>query len=436
MTASSSSNAQTLESNPLPQRGIRHSLYTWALSALKPAEQKPARHHRLLLAELEALTHGKFDRLMIMMPPGSAKSTYASVLFPAWWFTQYPKASVIAISHTLGLAQQFSRRTREIIVSCSPELGYELTAHSRGSSYWRTSSGGEYTAIGVRGALTGRRADLIIMDDPIKSQPEADNQRQRDILWEWYRTSLTTRLKPRARVILVMTRWHEDDIGGRLIGSGDGEWRQLLLPAIAGSHDPLGRSAGEPLWPEWEDLQALLRKRHTIGERAWAALFQQHPRAAEASLFRVERLARVEIVAPTTEDSVVRGWDLAATASTSSNDPDWTVGVKMMRHAGGHYIILDVVRLRGSPWQVEDLILTTALKDGHTVCIGLPEDPGQAGRSQITYLCGRLSGYRIEPSRETGAKLTRAMGVASQIEAGNVSIVSGDWNHSFIEELR
>ncbi|HXT78040.1 MAG TPA: phage terminase large subunit [Acetobacteraceae bacterium] len=436
MTAGSSSDCRRLDSNHSPRGRIRYNLYDWTIAALRLAEQRPARHHRLLLAELEALARGRFDRLMISMPPGSAKSTYTSVLFPAWWFTRHPRTSVIAVSHTLALAQQFSRRTRETIASYGSLLGYDLLTANRGSGHWRTTSGGEYTALGVRGALTGRRADLIILDDPIRSQLEADNQRQRDTLWEWYRSSLTTRLKPQARVILVMTRWHEDDLGGRLIATNDDRWRQLRLPAIAMPDDRLGRIPGEPLWPEWEDLEALTRKRLALGERTWAALFQQSPRPMEGALFKVECLSSVEATTPTPESAIVRAWDLAATAATSSNDPDWTAGVKLMRTASGHYVILDVIRLQGSPWQVEELIHSTARSDGLMVRIGLPEDPGQAGKSQVTYFAGRLAGYRLSPSRETGSKLTRAMAIASQIEANNVSMIRGNWNRAFIEELR
>ena len=133
---------------------------------------------------------------------------------------------------------------------------------------------------------------------------------------------------------------------------------------------------------------------------------------------------------------VVRAWDLAATAATGGNDPDWTAGVKMTRDQPGRFIVLDVVHMRGSPHEVETAIAEAARIDGTSVSIGLPQDPGQAGKHQANYLASRLAGYRISTSPETGAKTTRAAPVASQVEARNFAIVRAGWNHAFLEELR
>lgn len=425
-----------LEGESLARQTLRQSLLAWATEVLAGTGQVPAAHHRYLITELESLTLGCTDRLMILMPPGSAKSTYASILFPPWWFTQHPTSSVIAVSHTHSLAEAFSRRVRNLILDREGQLGYSLVPDERAAASWRTSNGGEYMAVGVRGAITGRRADLIIIDDPIKSQWEADSTLHRDQLWEWYKSDLITRLKPGGRIILIMTRWHENDLGGQLLTTNGPEWRVLRLPAIAEDSDLLGRKAGEPLWPKWENLDALERKRATMGERAWMSLFQQAPRQATGSLFKVNGLSVQDLPQVPTGAKVVRAWDLAATVANGSNDPDWTVGVKMFRDQRDHFVILDVVRIRGTPRETEDTIVATAHLDGQAVTIGLPEDPGQAGKAQISYLAGRLAGYRLLTSRETGAKLTRAMPLASQIEAGNVAIVRAGWNHSLIEELR
>ena len=243
-------------------------------------------------------------------------------------------------------------------------------------------------------------------------------------------------MKPGGRVIVIMTRWHEDDLGGHLLANSPDEWRVLKLPALAEPDDPLGRQVGEPLWPSWEDRAALERKRQTIGERAWMSLFQQSPRPATGSVFKVTELAILESPPAVLDSRVVRAWDLAATVATAQNDPDWTVGVKMSRDAQHRFTVLDVVRLRGTPRQIEDLIVSTAQLDGQTVWVGLPEDPGQAGKSQISYLAGRLAGFRLMASRETGSKLTRAIPFSSQVEAGNVALVRANWNYQLIEEMR
>jgi predicted phage terminase large subunit-like protein len=387
------------------------------------------------MSELTRLSSGEYDRLMILMPPGSAKSTYASVIFPAWWFTQHARSAVISASHSFSLAEHFSRRVRALIIKKRDYLGYSVTPDQRAVDTWATNKGGEYIAVGVRGAITGRRADLVLIDDPIKSQADAESSRHRDHIWDWYRSDVMTRLKPGGKVVLIMTRWHPDDLGGQLLQQAATEWRVVRLPALAEPGDPLGRMVGAPLWPEWEDHEALLRKRELVGERAWSALFQQNPLPSGGRLFSVDRVA---IANPERdlEAVIVRAWDLAATGSTGRNDPDWTVGVKLSRDKNGRYVILDVVRIRGTPGQVEELIFNTARKDGTKVIVAIPEDPGQAGKSQMSYLTRQLAGFHVMSSRETGSKATRAMPLASQVEAGNVSVIRAEWSRTLLDEMR
>ncbi len=276
------------------KRRIRGSLLDWTVTALEETGFSPAAHHRYLVSELEALSNGVHDRLMILMPPGSAKSTYASVLFPPWWFTQHPRTSIIGASHSRGLAGYFSRRVRGLILEKEEYLGFGLEKSARAGDAWSTNAGGDYLSVGVRGAITGRRADLIIIDDPIRSQADAESRRHRDHIWEWYKSDVTTRLKPGGKVVVIMTRWHPEDLGGQLLEQMPGEWRVVRLPAIAEPNDPLGRAPDTPLWPEWESGNALERKRHSIGERAWSALFQQNPVPSGGRLFSIERGAGVE----------------------------------------------------------------------------------------------------------------------------------------------
>ena len=266
---------------------------------------------------------------MILMPPGSAKSTYTSLLFPVWWFQRHPRSTVICASHSLGLARSFGRRARDLVQEHADQLGFAIKPTHRAADNWSTTAGGEYLAVGVRGAVVGRRADLIIIDDPVKSHAIADSKRQRDFLWDWYKSDVSTRLKPKGRVALVMTRWHKDDLGGLLEATAEDGWRVLRLPALAEPNDPLGRPPGEPLWPAWEDKDALARRRALIGERAWSALYQQRPHAPGGSLFRVARITETEASEP--DAHVVRGWDFAATAKDDGAEPDWTAGVKLWR---------------------------------------------------------------------------------------------------------
>jgi hypothetical protein len=200
---------QILAGDVIERDPIGVSLMGWTTLVLGPSAARPAMHHRLLLGQLEAICRGEIDRLMVLMPPGSAKSTYASILFTPWWFTQRPDSSVITTTHTRGLAERFGRQTRDLILEHGARLGYRLRAEDRAAGHWRTSTKGDYFAAGIRGPLTGRRADLVIIDDPIKSYAEADSPIMRARLWDWYRADLVTRLKPNGRVVLVLTIKHD-----------------------------------------------------------------------------------------------------------------------------------------------------------------------------------------------------------------------------------
>jgi predicted phage terminase large subunit-like protein len=410
---------------------LRGNLTEWAEHALAGAGQAPAAHHRLRLTALEQVAAGRCDRLMVLMPPGSAKSTYASVLFPAWWLQRRPQGAVIAAAHTGDLARHFGRGVRALVEQHGARLGYGIARQEASAGQFRTTLGGSYYAVGVRGPVTGRRADLVLIDDPIRSAAEAERSRARGHLWDWFRADLMTRLRPGGAMVLIMTRWHPDDLAGRLLDSGD-NWRTLRLPALAEENDPLGRLPGTALWPEWEDEAALLRKRRIVGERAWAGLFQQRPLAAGGGMFATTRMPVLEAPPPIVE--AVRAWDLAS-GLPGSGDPDWTVGLKLGRSAEGLFVVLDVVRLQGGPAAVEASIREAAVSDGPAVRISLPQDPGQAGRAQVLYLTRQLAGFPVFASPETGAKHVRAMPVAAQIEAGNVALLRARWTGPLIEEL-
>jgi len=436
----------TLAAEPILRRRLRTSLADFARLSLAAEGRAPARHHLALIAALEDVAAGDCDRLMVLMPPGSAKSTYASVLFPPWWLARHPASDVIAASHTAELATHFGRRAREQVLAHGGRLGLALMADQRAAGRWETRGGGaanalgRYFATGVRGPVVGRRADLVLIDDPVKSQAEADSAAQRDAVWDWYRSDLLTRLKPGGRVVLVMTRWHEDDLGGRLLALQGDEWRCLRLPALAEPGDPLGRAEGEALWPDWEDRPALLRKREALGARAFAALFQQSPRPPQGAFFHPERIGLLAAAPETVSgrppgNRVVRAWDLAATPKRADNNPDWTVGLKLLRDEAGRFIVLDIVRLRGSPLQVEQALLATARADGD-VFQCFPRDPGQAGVFQQGHIGRLLAGFGFGFSPERGAKAIRAAPVAAQMEAGNLAMVRADWNAAFIDELR
>lgn len=420
------------------RRACRSSFLAFCTEALRPLGQTPAPHHQLLISELEAVARGQTPRLMINMPPGSAKSTYGSVLFPAWAMAQRDGLDIIGASNTATLAETFSRRVMGVIRDQPLTLGYGLTRES--AEQWATTNRGRYRAAGIGGAIAGTRADLVIIDDPTRSRADAESEVVRESQWNWFTGDLRTRLKPNAAIVVIMTRWHPDDMGGRLLDRQPGLWRVVSLPAMAVDDDPLGRAPGDWLWdgdPTYgygAELRKVFAEYEAAGAmRDWSALFQQAPRPAKGSLFKTIMISTVD-AAPAGRN-VVRAWDLAATAATGTRDPDWTACVKVMRTDDARYAVLDVVRIRGGPDEVEQAIVNTAQQDGRHVRIGLPQDPGQAGKQQVLYLTRKLAGYTVESSPETGDKATRASPVASQANVGNLMVVKAKWNAAFLDEL-
>jgi predicted phage terminase large subunit-like protein len=416
---------------------IRGSLLAWCVEAMAPMGFAPAAHHRMLIRELEKVARGETKRLAIFMPPGSAKSTYASKLFPAWFLAQRPNLSLIGASHTSGLAEEFSRDVQRFIREHSAALGYGLETEP--ADMWKTTNGGRYKAIGVGGAIAGSRADLAIIDDPVKTRQDADSATYRERAWNWFTADLRTRLKPGAPIILIQTRWHEDDLGGRILQAQRDDWKVISLPATAVENDPIGRPPGEMLWQDDEygygaEIARVKAEYEQSGAmRDWYSLYEQNPRPTEGSLFKVAQIEVID-VAPAVS-RVVRAWDLAATKQVGTRDPDWTVGLKMGRLPDGRFLIMDVVRLREGPDGVERAIVNTATQDGRTATVSLPQDPGQAGKAQAQHLTRKLSGYSVVVTPETGDKATRAAPVASQINVGNVLMLRAPWNRPFLDEL-
>lgn len=240
-----------------------------------------AQHHEQIAAKLEAVERGEIDRLMIFMPPRHGKSELASKRFPAWCLGRKPNRQIIAASYNSDLANDFGRNVRNLVAE--PEFGMvfpevSLAPDSQAANRMNTNHGGAYVAAGVGTAVTGRGAHIALIDDPFKDREEADSERRREIVWDWYRSTLYTRLMPGGAIVLIQTRWHEEDLAGRLLDQERDQWEVLELPAL--------NAHGEALWPEWYDVPALQRIRDTIGPREWSALYQQRPQPDEGTFFQ------------------------------------------------------------------------------------------------------------------------------------------------------
>lgn len=251
---------------------------------------------------------------------------------------------IIGASNTADLAGSFSRRVRGRIREHSALLGYKLTREAE--ELWTTSNDGEYRAAGVGGIITGLRADLGLIDDPVKSRAEADSPVVQQRVWDWYWGDFYTRLKPGAAQVLVMTRWAEGDLGGRLEEAEGDKWRIIRLPAIAEADDPLGRPVGEFLWSDDQyGFAAKLKEDHAAYTKAgrsrdWAALYQQRPSPETGDYFRREWLRTVEKAPPRDSLRVYGGSDYAVT----SDGGDYTVHVVVGMDADGRLWLLDLWR--------------------------------------------------------------------------------------------
>jgi predicted phage terminase large subunit-like protein len=318
------------------RKQIRTSMGKWA----EHNGYVPARHHRLLNSKLEAVLRGEIPRLAVFMPPGSAKSTYSSILFPPFALANDPTAQFLAASHTSELAERWGRRVRNLIAENPSLLGIELSEDNQAAGRWSLTSGGEYLAAGANVGIAGFRAKYGLIDDPIRSRQDADSQAVRDKLWEWYLYDFRPRLIPDARQVLIQTRWHEDDLAGRCLNHE--HWEVLSLPALAKQEDALGRAVDEPLWND-DDYgygAQLLSLRDSTPPRVWSALYQQSPTPDEGDFFKEEWLKPRDIIP---HHSLLRCYgasDYAVTADGGDYTVHMVVGID---HLGNMYL-LDIWR--------------------------------------------------------------------------------------------
>ena len=240
---------------------------------------------------------------------------------------------------------------------------------------------------------------------------------------DWFQNTLESRKNsPETPIILIMQRLHESDLAGWLLDGGNGEkWEHVCLPAL--------QEDGTALWPEKHNIEDL-RRMETASPYTFAGQYQQHPAPAEGGLFKPDNIQTIDAI-PSGSIKWIRGWDLASTTNG-----DWTAGAKIGKTSDGKFVIADMVRIRTGPDERDAAINNTASKDGRETRISLPQDPGQAGKTQVLYLTRGLAGYNVHSSPESGDKVTRAEPFAAQINVGNVMMLRGSWNDAVIDEMR
>jgi predicted phage terminase large subunit-like protein len=391
----------------------------------------------LLIDRLEKVSRGEIKKLALFLPPGSAKSTYSSILFPPWFFANNPSSAMIAASHTSELAEKWGRRVRNLIADHKFVLGISPSMDSQAAGRWALDQGGEYYAAGVRVGIAGFRADLANIDDPIRSREDADSQQVRDRIWDWYKSDLSPRLKPNARIIVTQTRWHEDDLAGRLIeemSRGGDKWEVVSLPAEAEEDDLLERRPGEWLWDDEYGYGDFLRhEKATQLPRNWSALYQQRPTPDSGDYFKAEWLKPYD-KAPARETLTVYG---ASDYAVTADGGDYTVHVVVGVDPEDRIYLLDLWRNQkaADEWVEAFCDLVIEWKP-----LGWAEEQGQIKAGIGPFLTKRQNERKAYVSRETfptrGDKAVRAQSIRGRMALNGLHVpIHAPWYAALRAEL-
>jgi predicted phage terminase large subunit-like protein len=388
----------------------------------------------------EDLSAGHSPKLVIQSPPQHGKSTIV-IDFLSWIAGKDSSLRTIYTSFSERLGIRANLRMQRIMdgqkyhrvfgarigltisVTISSQLlrNREILEYIGAEGYFRNTT--------VCGSITGESLDLGVIDDPIKGREQAQSSVIRQKTWDWLTDDFFTRFSEHAGLLVILTRWHVDDPIGRLLEK-DKTIKLLTYPAIAIKDDTY-RRIGEALFPEHKSIEFLENIRSVMAVSSFEALYQQAPVLMEGNLFKPDNIPIIDALPEYIQ--YVRAWDLASTAGGG----DWTVGAKIgITSDGSRIIIADIVRLRGSPEEVEATIKNTAQRDGKECTIRLPQDPGQAGKAQIAYLTKQLIGFNIHSTPVSGDKITRAEPFASQCNVGNISMLKAGWNDQLVDEMR
>ncbi|ATF75936.1 TPA: phage terminase large subunit [Pasteurella multocida] len=391
---------------------------------------------------------GKQPRLMIFAPPRSGKSELFSRRFPAWAFGKNPDLQMIACSYSADLASRMNRDVQRIM---DEEAYHAIFPHSslnnkristlsgqalRNSEIFEiTGHKGAYRSAGVGGGITGMGADIAIIDDPVKDAKEANSQTVRDSVWDWYTTTLYTRLSPKSGVLLGMTRWHEDDLAGRLLKemeNGGDKWRVVSFPAIA-EQDEEYRKEGEPLHPERFDLERLTKIKNAVGSHTWNALYQQRPTSKGGGIIKGEWFGRYT-VAPIIKLKAI----YADTAQKTKEHNDYSIFLVAGKGADGKLYILDLLRGKWEAPELEQKLKDLWQKHRNDTTTGILTKANIEDKASGTGLIQKIkreSQIPINPVQVESDKYTRVLGVQGYIESGYVMLPEyANWISDFIAE--
>ncbi|MGW7919180.1 phage terminase large subunit [Staphylococcus xylosus] len=394
--------------------------YRYYLRLVHHGNYEPLKHTELIANELQKIIDGEQKHIIIEMPPRHGKSMSVTETFPSYYLGKYPDKKVITAAYSDGLSRGFGRLNRNKFAEFSTSVfGLRISDDNGSVADWGVfNHTGGMVSTGIGGSITGKGADLLLIDDPIKNAKEAQSVTARDNVWQEWESTLSTRLHKGASVIVIMTRWHEDDFVGRLLENSPYNWTRLRLPAVAEEeNDLLGRSIGETLSPELGfDSNWAENKKVEVGSRTWASLYQQRPSPAEGAIFQRSWLQYYN-VPPTRYESIVMSWDFTF---KDADESDYVVG-QVWQKSGSEFYCIDQIRAQLDFTQSVQAVIN--LKSKYPKCRTILIEDKANGPAIINTLKKKVSG--IVPITPRESKIARAFSVTPFFEAGNVFYKNG-----------
>jgi predicted phage terminase large subunit-like protein len=360
-----------------------------------------------------------------------------------WALMHYQHWEIILASYGADLATDFGRKVRDTITAdCDPYegehlLGIELKEDAQQVGRWMTKAGGGMKSVGIGGALYGRGAHLLLVDDYFKNPEEAMSEAHRDKVFEWFSTIAMTRLAPGGSAIIIATRWHKDDLSGRLLALPGSEWEEIQIPVRIDTPeqlaaDLLGRQMGEVLWPARYSAEAIASLEATMTSYFFSAIMQQQPKPAASASFNPKNVTIVDVLPDIKFLKNVRSWDLAGT----QDGGDWTVGTGVAKDIRNNdFYIWDCKRKQLAPGGVKSLVEKTMDSDGKGVKVVIEQEPGSAGKAVIDSYVSENPAYSVHGTRHTGDKMTRLDPFLAAVEHGRVYMLRASWNQPMLDEL-